>query len=581
MKLFRQKISKIVLGLSLTCFLGTAEVFSQDKVTRKEKRVQDKNIKGDRLFVEGQRYMMLEEFDKAYFYFEKALQFKPDEPAINFKLAEILARANQSDKALEYGMKAVEGDPNNKYYHLLIAEVYSKQNKPQKAAAVLESLMSNSESSQHYILDLASMYLNAQDFDNALAALDQAEEYYGVVEQLTVQKQRIYLRKNNLEKALEEGKKLIDAHPGNSEYVLALVEILYNNGRTDDALALVQESLQQYPNQPDLQLGAYTLYKEKNDRKKALKHLRLAFDNPDLEGEIKAKTYADILQEIKTNDRDRLLDELQGMMMEHHPNDPAVLTVLGDRMLSLDKKERALDFYTHAVAVKQDDPHVMQSVITLKFELAENFQEVERYTAMGVDEFPDKAEFWFFDGTAKLAQKKYGEAKESLGKAEKLNKGKNKNLDQLIYGQLGDTYHGLGEEEKAYEAYDKGLAINPNDEHILNNYAYFLSLSKIKLDKARQMSEKLVRRFPSNATYLDTHAWVLFQLEEFEAAKTYMERALEAESNPSGIMYEHYGDILYQLGKKNEAVKYWKKAEGKEEVTELLAQKIKNKTYYE
>lgn len=577
----KKSLYKIFLGIGIIGCGVVSDGFSQDKLPRKIRKDQDKSAQADRLFVEGQKFMMLEDYEKAFFYFEKAHKYKPDAPAINFKLAEILARANQSEKALDYGLRAVEADPNNKYYHLLIAEVYSNQNKPKQAADILQSLMNNSEENQQYILELATLYLTAQDFDNALKALDQAEDYYGVVEQLTVQKQRIYLRRNNLEGAIGEGRKLIEAHPGQSSYVLSLVEILYNNDRADEALDLVLDALNNYPNQPELHMAAYTLYKTKGETDLSLEYLIMAFDNPELNGEVKAKAYNELLMDMQTVERDKLLDKLAAMMIEHNAGDPNVQIVLGDKEIARGNQKGALEHYEKSLNISPASAEVLQRVITLKFEANKDFSEIEKYTIMGVDEFPEKPEFWFFDGTAKLAQKKYSEAKESLEQSEDLNQGINKQLSLLVYGQLGDAYHGMGDLEKAYEYYDKGLKISSNDEHILNNYAYFLSLEKKDLDKAKKMSSKLVEKFPNNATYLDTHAWVLFQLEEYEAAKNYMAKAIENEVSPSGIMYEHYGDILYKLGEKSEAVKFWKKAEGGDEVSNLLANKIKDRKFYE
>src|SRR5690606_40887698 len=94
-----------------------------------------------------------------------------------------------------------------------------------------------------------------------------------------------------------------------------------------------------------------------------------------------------------------------------------------------------------------------------------------------------------------------------------------------------------------------------------NNYAYFLSLDKKDLEKAKSMSGKLVAKFPNNATYLDTHAWVLFQLKEYEEAIKFMKKALDHQSEPSGVMLEHYGDILFKLGNKKGALEYWKEAQ--------------------
>ncbi|WP_228527487.1 tetratricopeptide repeat protein [Pararhodonellum marinum] len=554
---------------------------AQNKPKRKELKAQHTQAQTSRLFVEGQKYLMLEEFEKAYFYFQKARELSPEEGAINFKIAEILVRANKNQEALDYGQRALEADPENKYYHLLMAEVYSNQNQPAKSAEILRSLMDNSEDNQQYILDLASLYLTAQDFDNALIALNEAEDFFGVAEQLTFQKQRIHLRNNDLESAIKEGETLIESNPGNSRYLLALVEILFNNNRIDEAIGLVKKNLETYPNQPDVKLAAYTLLKQKDQMEEANVYLLEAFAHPDLEGEVKAKVFEEIMAEFKSSAREEMLDELTKLMLLHNPNDPDVTGILGNRAFQNGKIEEGLTYYKESLSLNPANENILQNVITVMFERGEDFGEIEKYTVMAVEEFPEKPEFWFFDGTAKLAQKNHQEAAVSLEKSEEINAGKNQQLDLLVWGQLGDTYHQLDKKDKAFDYYEKVLAKNPNQEHVLNNYAYFLSLEKKDLDKAKSMSEKLVKRFPTNATYLDTHAWVLFQLEEYQEAEKYMKLALENEAEPSGVMLEHYGDILYRLGDPKGALSYWQKAKGGDDTTEFLDQKIKDKRYYE
>ncbi|UJP67056.1 tetratricopeptide repeat protein [Mongoliitalea daihaiensis] len=556
-------------------------MLSAQKLSRKEKKQELEQLKANRLFIDGQRYMMLEDFDRAYFYFKKTLELTPHEAAPNFKVAEILLRANQVDEALAYGMKAVDADPSNKYYRLVMAEVFTKQGQPGKAAEILEDLMANTTENQNYILDLASLYLSAGDFDNALSALDRAEDYYGVIDQLIFQKQRIYLRRNNLKAAVEEGKKLINSSPGNAQNVISLVEILFNNGRSQEAIDLIEDNLKAYPNQAELQMAAYALYRERGDVATAEDFIKTAFSNPDLDPAIKAKAFAEILQEMKTERRERLLDTLEKSMLELNSNDADVNTVVGDRAFFAGNKEQALALYRTSLQINPANAQVLQGVITNLFESTQDFETIETYTIIAVDEFPERPEFWFFDGTAKLAQKKGEAAVESLEKAIEINRGRNKQLDLLAMASLGDALHQAGKKEEAFKMYDKVLTEKPDDEHVLNNYAYFLSLSKQNLEKAKKMSEGLVKRFPKNATYLDTHAWVLFQLKEYEDARSFMERALASEENPSGIMFEHYGDILYHLGKRNEAMTYWKKAEGGDDISEFLNKKIRDQKYYD
>ncbi len=96
------------------------------------------------------------------------------------------------------------------------------------------------------------------------------------------------------------------------------------------------------------------------------------------------------------------------------------------------------------------------------------------------------------------------------------------------------------------------------------------------------MSGQVIERFPENATYLDTYAWVLFKKGEYKLAKFYMESALKNSESESSTLLEHYGDILFKLGNTDDALEYWNKAlDLGEEVSEVLKQKINQRKYIE
>lgn len=577
---FTVRFSPFILLISLF-FLGWHSGFAQQKLSRKEAKLQEDQAKSSRYFIEGEKALVLGDLEKAYFYLQRSLEFTPEEPAINYKIAEVLVRSNQALKGLPYAEKAALADPDNKYYALMVAEIYTNLNQPLKAAEILDRLTSDGDDNQQYNLDLASIYLNAGEFDKALVVLDRAEAYYGVREPFTVQKQRIYLRKNDLQSAIEEGEKLIDAFPGNPAYVLNLVEILYNNVRLDQALTLVLGEIEKYPNQPELQMAAYTLLKEKGELARAHEFLISAFKSPDLDGEVKAKTYKSMLSEMPTSQRDALLDQMEALMLELNANDATVMEAIGERKRTKGEMDSAMDYFKKSLAIQPKNAPVIEQVILNSFGENADFAELETYTTMGVDEFPEAPEFWFYDGVVKSARKKDSLAVVSLEKALELNSGKNPQLDQVAFGSLGNSLYNLGEKDSAFVFFDKALNLNPNDEQVLNNYAYFLSLEKRNLEKARTMSEKVVKKHPTNATYLDTHAWVLFQMGSYEEAFKYMDEAIKNEKEPSGVMLEHYGDILYHLGKVSEAITWWKKAEGSSEASDKLAQKIKEGKYHE
>lgn len=555
--------------------------FPQISLSKKEVKAQEKKANASRFFIEGEKAFALGELEKSYQFLTKALEFAPDEPAISFKLAEVLLKSNQVNKALPFAQQAVKGDPENLYYALLVAEIYTGLNQPLEAAALLEKLTSVSTKNQQYNLELASIYLNAKEFDKALIALDRAEAYYGVREPFTLQKQRIYLRKDQLGKAVEEGEKLISTFPGNPSYVLSLVEILYNNAKLDQALQLVSNEINKYPNQPELQLAAYTLHREKGQIAKSNEYLLEAMASPDLATSSKANTFQGLMQELKTTERDKALDSLEVLLVKIHPDDALVLEVIGNRRKAENKLGEAIELYKKSLALQPKNERLLEDVIVNSFDTSSKYEEVGIYTQIAIDEFPERAEFWFYEGVLLSAQKKDSAAVHALETALRLNTARNSQLAQVAYSTIGNSLYQLGDQDAAFFNYEKALELNPNDELVLNNYAYFLSLAKKDLQKSLEMAQRVVKKNPKNGTYLDTLAWVLYQLKRYEEAATYLEEALKFVKEPSGVLMEHYGDTLFRLGKVEDAVSWWKKAKESPEGSEYLSQKIKERQVHD
>ena len=85
---------------------------------------------------------------------------------------------------------------------------------------------------------------------------------------------------------------------------------------------------------------------------------------------------------------------------------------------------------------------------------------------------------------------------------------------------LADSYHKTDQHELSDKHFEKVLSLDPENTIVLNNYAYYLSLRKINLEKAKIMSFKCNELEPKNSTYQDTYAWVLYQLEDYKDAKS-------------------------------------------------------------
>lgn len=146
-----------------------------------------------------------------------------------------------------------------------------------------------------------------------------------------------------------------------------------------------------------------------------------------------------------------------------------------------------------------------------------------------------------------------------------------------IWGNLGDLEHMEGNEQEAYECYDKAIKYNPNNYSVLNNYAYYLSLKGENLTQAEAMAQKVIQQYPDNATYLDTYAWILYLQGNYTLAVFYQKRAIENDAEGSATLFDHYGDILMADGQTDEAKKQWQKALECKDITPDDIKKISKK----
>ena len=119
-----------------------------------------------------------------------------------------------------------------------------------------------------------------------------------------------------------------------------------------------------------------------------------------------------------------------------------------------------------------------------------------------------------------------------------------------MYALMGDLYHRLGDDDKAFAAYDSCLVYKTNDAMVLNNYAYYLSLKKKDLKRAEEMSRQANELEPDNATYLDTYAWVLYQQKRYAEAKQYMDKVVELMKEDEEEMSDDVKEHIEKINKK-------------------------------
>jgi Tfp pilus assembly protein PilF len=131
------------------------------------------------------------------------------------------------------------------------------------------------------------------------------------------------------------------------------------------------------------------------------------------------------------------------------------------------------------------------------------------------------------------------------------------------------------------ESYEEALKINPNDTYVLNNYAYYLSLRNVKLERAEEMSKKSNELERDNASYNDTYGWILYAMGKYVDAKLWLERAVANGAGNNAVILEHLGDVEYKLNNSQMALEYWIRAKKAGTGSDQLERKINEKKLIE
>ena len=120
----------------------------------------------------------------------------------------------------------------------------------------------------------------------------------------------------------------------------------------------------------------------------------------------------------------------------------------------------------------------------------------------------------------------------------------------------------LQQPEKAVADLKQAQELVPKNPDILNSLGYtMLSLPNPDLAQTRRYIEQALQRRPNSPEIQDSMGWVLFKQGQPQAALPYLQRAHA--KLPEAEVAAHLGEVLWTLGRKNEAIVIWQAAQRK------------------
>ena len=536
-----QALNRIILlwVLSMSFFVASAQ-----------------QTKFDYIFQEAMRQKLANKYDAAIDLFDYCHQLDPSSGAVLYELSELYRYVKNDSLAIHALEDACKLYPKNYWYKNRLVTLYLESRRTDEALKTAEEMARLFPEKEEVLWMLHDLYESKNDYANMVKVLDKIEVKDGKSEKLSMKKFRLFLQMNDEKRAFEEMEKLADEYPNDLRYQVVIGDLYLDAGKKEEALKQYKMVEAQDSTNMTLLLSMANFYHQEGDEARYQEYISKVLTHKDVDDVTRVRMLGVLVRENLDTHADStyllaLFDKVLQEPQEH-------TDILELKVRYMDTKKMPVEDQKPILRriLEIDPEHDMARHMLLKYAVEENdHQSIVNICKPAVEYNADSPVFYFYMGVEYYLidekEKSMDALRSGLNRVENEMDEENRfKIRTHSYALLGDIYHQLGQDDKAFQAYDSCLIYNKNDAMVLNNYAYYLSLKKKDLQRAEEMSRLSNELEPDNATYLDTYAWVLFQQKRYDEAKQYMDKVVELMERDGEEMSDDVQDHIKQINKK-------------------------------
>lgn len=594
-KLYVAFVATLTIGVAATAMSGFAENSNYKKARYFYLEGLQRQTEGDNL--------------GAYEYYKKAYEIDStyEEAASAFGTQRLTLKIekNQTRDGMLESLKLMQGFvdkyPGDFYESQYYAYVAAQLDTMEESLRIYERESELFPQKTMVLTNLAEARMELGDLKGALEALEKYEKIEGKSSELSLRKISYHLTAQDTIGALSEVKSLVAYNPKEPSYRILQGNVYELLNMPDSALYNFKKAEEIYPEGGMAKLALAGFYQEHGDSVAYDEKIYEAILAEDFNLAQKRTIMADYLQKlISDKSSTERGDHLFNVLRNQYPHDPTILDLSARYNAAKGKTDAAIEEISYAIDLEPEDEGYRAQLVTYYLSKGVYEEAAKAYEKAKKSVTPSPSFRLLYASSLSGAKRIEDAVKEYDSLLKEIDGGlsatdttRNESIRRslsyedilrtsMLYNLVGDTYYSVDKQYDAFKAYEMAIFYYSDNESALNNYAYFLSENDGDLEKALEMSKRSNELSPGNPTFLDTYAWILFQLGRYEEAKTNEQAALEktGEGEESAELYGHMGDILFMCGDVEGALEYWKKALALEPKDKLLIKKVKHKTYF-
>lgn len=397
-------------------------------------------------FYESLKQKGIENYDKAIQSLYKCLNVQPNNPVLHHELGKNFLALKNYPEAEKSFQKAIELDPKQRWYWNGLYDVYYETKDFNRSIPVVEKLISFDKKFQD---DLVSLYMYTQQFDKALALINEMDATTGLTATLEMYKLQIQSDAKFRKPEKESLEQAIKNNPKEESNYIQLIYLYSESNQEDKALEVAKRLEKAIPTSDWAKVSLFKFHLNNREPEKAVEAMFQVLKSKKIDGKIKHRVLNEFL--IFSNNTNSYKKELS-QAIDYFDDDPTVNVPKEIGIFFLEKKKYAdaIVYFEKSLTRKNDDISTIELLLQAYTDSGQ-YDVVSKKAIGYLDLFPTHARLYFFAGMAQNQLKNYKKAIELLQSGMDFVV-EDRALEVNLNIQLGEAYHGLGDEKKK-EAY--------------------------------------------------------------------------------------------------------------------------------
>jgi len=359
---------------------------------------------------------------------------------------------------------------------------------------------------------------------------------------------RLAMRMDRPELARRMVDEVVRRFPGEPRVALLNASLMFQAGKTDEALAALRSVEPRTADDPELRNAVAIAYDAMGDAKSAERVLAVGPQNVQTWG-MRASLLA------KQKDDAALLALYTDLSKEATKPDPAQRLLLGKIAEYLKRHAEAVDWYL-SVPGGEERAEARLRAASAQYELGQTDKAFAGVHAIQSDAMiDDEARRDAYLLEAELRQR----GDDLPGELDALARGLAAYPDEnaLLYARAL-AWERRDDVPRAEADLRKILVTEPENVAALNALGYTLADRTPRYQEALELIDRARVAEPDNAAIVDSYGWVLYRLGRNEEALVQLRRAWTLAKDPE--IAAHVGEVLWVLGRKDEARRFFDEA---------------------